>query len=403
MGPGSTIPLQVTGQGGVPASGVSAVVLNVTATNVSAATFITVYPAGGSRPTASALNTVRGWTGANSVTVGVGTGGVVDIFNNVGTTDMIADVVGFYATDATVVAMTGPNGPFGIGGEYEPVIPSRVFDSRDPTNGATGGAPVPANNAIEVGVDFGAQADPHVRAVVINLTAVAPSAAGYLASWNGTGNPPATSTLNYAVRTYAVPNMAVVPVQMVHGTPTIGIFTNAKVHVVVDVMGFFDDSTLGGLRFQPQAPQRIVDTRIGQGGATRLGPGSTTTFIPPSPPTAASTVGLAMNVTAVAPTGSTYISVWPAAVPGLGVPLVSNLNPTPGQIIPNSVYTLVGPTNGFNVYNNAGTVDLVVDVVGVFFDPTQVAGASAGRQTAVLQGKQPYQMLGSTSRAHWAG
>jgi subtilisin family serine protease len=409
MGPGSTIPLQVTGQGGVPASGVSAVVLNVTATNVSAATFITVYPAGGSRPTASALNTVRGWTGANSVTVGVGTGGVVDIFNNVGTTDMIADVVGFYAADASVFPMNAPGGgTFGIGGEYEPVIPGRVFDSRL-ANPATNGQPVPANNAVEIGVDFGPDADPHVRAVVINLTAVTPSAPGYLASWDGTGNPPATSTLNYAVGMYAVPNMAVVPVSMVSGFPTIGIFTNATVHVVVDVMGFFDDSTLGGLRFRPQAPQRIVDTRIGQ-GATRLGQGATATIVPPNPPTSASTDGLALNVTAVAPTASTYLSVWPANVPGLGVPFVSNLNAAPGQIIPNSVYTLAGPVstspgalNGaFNVFNNVGNTNIVVDVVGVFFDPTLVPGTSVGGPLASLSGRQHYQAIGSTVTRHFA-
>jgi subtilisin family serine protease len=406
MGPQSTLPLQVTGRGGVPSSGVSAVVLNVTATNVSAATFITVYPAGATRPTASALNTVKGWTGANSVTVGVGTGGVVDIFNNVGTTDMIADVVGFYAADATMVPITGPSGgPYGIGGEYQPVIPARVFDSRDPTNVATHGQPLSANHAVTVGADFGKAANFHVRALVINLTAVTPSAPGYLASWDGSGSPPGTSTLNYTPATYAVPNMAVVPVQYIGGLATIGIFTNATTHVVVDVMGFFDDSVLGGgLRFEPMAPERLVDTRVGL-AATPLGPAVTATITTGSPPTSGSSRGFALNVTAVAPTASTYLSVWPANIPGMGVPFVSNLNAAPGQIIPNSVYTLVGPLNllpgagdgAFNVYNNAGTTDLVVDLVGIFVDPTQLPGLSAGGRTASLSGRQPYQVLSSTA------
>jgi hypothetical protein len=172
IGPGAALTLQVTGRGGVPASGVSAAVLNVTATNVSAATFITVYPDGGPRPTTSTLNAVKGWTGANSVSVGVGPDGQVDIFNNVGTTDLIADVVGFYAADATVVTMTGPNGGFGVGDEYQPSVTVRVFDSRVAGEPATHGAPVPANRAVQVGVDFDPATDAHVRALVVNVTAV---------------------------------------------------------------------------------------------------------------------------------------------------------------------------------------------------------------------------------------
>jgi subtilisin family serine protease len=420
MGPGSTIALQVTGQGGVPASAVTAVVLNVTATNVSAATYITVYPAGQTRPTASALNAVPGWTGANSVTVGVGTGGQVDLFNNAGTTDLIADVVGFYAADATVVEMTGPSGPFGIGGEYEQVFPSRLFDSRDSFNPATHGAPVPAHTAVQVDVGFLPQFDSHVRAAVINLTAVTPTAPGYLATWNGAGSPPATSTLNYAVGMYAVPNLAVVPVRLVDGVPTIGVYTNATTHIIVDVLAFFDDSTaglgcpqvlpyqvcdpiawsrFGGLRFTPQAPQRIVDTRIGQ-GATRLGPTATVTVVPPSPPTAASTRGLALNVTAVTPTASTYLTVFPDHYV---LPESSNLNASPGQTIPNSVYTLLGRGGAFNIYNNAGNTDVVVDVVGVFYDPSLIPGSSVGGLRASLSERQPFRILGSQSEAHWAG
>ena len=50
MSAGQTLDLQVTGQGGVPASGVSAVVLNVTATSPTTAGFLTVFPTGVARP-----------------------------------------------------------------------------------------------------------------------------------------------------------------------------------------------------------------------------------------------------------------------------------------------------------------------------------------------------------------
>jgi subtilisin family serine protease len=138
VGAGATINLQVTGVGGntatgqlgVPASGVSAVVLNVTATNATAASFVTVYPTGVARPTASSLNFVRGWTGANLVTVGVGTGGQVSLYNNAGSVDLIADVVGYYAANASAM-----RSQFSFGSEYHPVVPRRIFDSRLPGGG----------------------------------------------------------------------------------------------------------------------------------------------------------------------------------------------------------------------------------------------------------------------------
>ena len=50
MGPGSTVDLTVTGVGGVPASGVGAVVLNVTSTGSTDPSFVTVWPTGEAAP-----------------------------------------------------------------------------------------------------------------------------------------------------------------------------------------------------------------------------------------------------------------------------------------------------------------------------------------------------------------
>ncbi|MDA8185407.1 MAG: hypothetical protein M0035_13475, partial [Actinomycetota bacterium] len=46
---GSTLPVQVAGKGGVPASGVSAVVLNVTVTDTTSGGYLTLWPTGQSR------------------------------------------------------------------------------------------------------------------------------------------------------------------------------------------------------------------------------------------------------------------------------------------------------------------------------------------------------------------
>ncbi|WP_051367059.1 S8 family peptidase [Hamadaea tsunoensis] len=371
MGPQSTISLQVTGRGGVAASGVSAVVLNVTATGATASSFLTVYPAGLPQPTTSSLNLVPGWTGANSVTVALGSGGKVNIYNHAGSTHVIADVVGYYAADSTVAATRG------TGGEYQPVIPGRIFDSR------TGpGTRLAAGEAVSVGVDFGADTNPHIRALVVNVTAVSPSADGFLTTWNDTGVRPGTSTLNYKAGDVAVPNMAIVPVgTCCGGYPSIAVYTLAASHVIVDVMGFFDDSTLGGLRFKALTPVRIADTRQGD-PVPALGPDTTATVTAPGSVATAGTEGLALNVTAVAPTASTFLSVWPSGIAGVGRPDVSNLNPAQGQIIPNAVYTLIGPADGFNVYNRAGRTDVLVDVVGTFRNPAVAGGTSTATRAA---------------------
>ena len=99
--------------GGVPAAGVGAVVLNVTAVNQSAATFLTVFPKGTPRPVASNLNPNPGIIEPNLVIAKVGADGEVSIFNNTGSVDVVADVQGWF--------------PSPLGAAYNPLVPARVL------------------------------------------------------------------------------------------------------------------------------------------------------------------------------------------------------------------------------------------------------------------------------------
>jgi hypothetical protein len=361
VGPGGTIALQVAGRGEVPASGVSAVVLNVTVTAPTTSGHITVWPSGVGMPTASSLNFVPGWTGANSVTVALGADGKVALYNSAGKTHLIADVVGYYAKDNVVVPAKG------FGGEFQPVLPERLFDSR-----ADWGFKLSAGDWLQLPVSYGEDYDPHIRALAVNVTAVDGAGNGYLTTFNGEGSPPFTSTLNFT-NTGAVPNFAVVPTGHCNNCPwpaswpIIGVYASVDVHVIVDIVGFYDDGQLAdgtndGLRFMPQTPVRIVDSRIGQGIAGALGQGSTASVSAGSLPPA--TWALSLNVTAVSPTATTFISVWPN---GLDQPTVSTLNPNRGQIVPNAAPVLLGVQDKFNVYNNAGSTHMVIDLVGTFY------------------------------------
>jgi hypothetical protein len=92
---GAEIDVTVAGVGGV-AAGAQAVILNVTATNTTADTFVTVYPEGVGRPEASSLNIMAGDTIANLVVAKVGAGGKVRLFNSSGQVHLIADVTGYF-------------------------------------------------------------------------------------------------------------------------------------------------------------------------------------------------------------------------------------------------------------------------------------------------------------------
>jgi hypothetical protein len=133
--------------------------------------------------------------------------------------------------------------------------------------------------------------------------------------------------------------------------------------VLVDITGLFDDGTLaGGMVFHPITPTRIVDTRTNLGGSGALGAGKSASFAASSV-VDGSTGALALNVTAVAPTTSTFVTLWPA---GVKMPTISTLNPAANQTVANAAIVTLGDARKFSVFNNAGTTNIVVDVAGTY-------------------------------------
>ena len=93
-------------------TGVSALVFNVTVTNPTTGSYVTLWPDGPSRPPISDLNFTAGQTVPNLVVVKLGNSATVDIYNALGNTDLVMDLVGFYGT--TVPAPAGPTGAFSL-------------------------------------------------------------------------------------------------------------------------------------------------------------------------------------------------------------------------------------------------------------------------------------------------
>ena len=105
---GGVLTVDVLGRGGVPADGVSAVVLNVTAVAPSAAGHLSVFPCG-STPQSSSLNYVAGSVVANEVIAKVSSRGRVCVFS-FAESHLVVDVVGYIgeATDDSAGGATPP-------------------------------------------------------------------------------------------------------------------------------------------------------------------------------------------------------------------------------------------------------------------------------------------------------
>ena len=352
--------LAVGGRGGVPAADVSAVVLNVTGVGATRATHMKVYPAGQSFPTASTLNLPPGGTRANLVTVPLGAAGKVSVYNDAGLVNVVVDVLGFYAASATP-----PAGTSGIGDQFYLVDPTRIFDSR-----LDGGALFPGEEVV-LGADFDPATNQAVKALAMNVTAVNPTAAGHLIVWDGSDPVPTASNLNF-VKGQVVPNMAVVPTQpdASDGVPTFTFKNVSKgsTHVLVDIVGVYEAGQTSGLRFRPLPPTRILDTRNGTGSVKQpLGSASTRSFTAPGAVAGDPTAALVANTIAIAPTMATYLTVWAddPDFPDRPAP-ASNLNASPGEVVANATVTPMGPGNRYNIYNNKGLTNTVMDVTGSF-------------------------------------
>ena len=346
---GSTTRLQVAGAAGVPASGVSAVVLNLTAVTTTSQGYFTMYPNGVARPTASSINFPKGWTGANMVTVPVGADGKVALYNYGGAAHAVVDVLGWYWQDADQA----------LGSQLLPIGDAiRLYDSRTDGDALAGGDFVDLT-----GIFGGPEESAQVSELVVTVTAVGATRPGVLTAWSGVGTRPKASTVNYEPKVIA-PNMAIVSAGQTDDGAGFRISnTGGTVDVVVDLVGIhFTDSPFG-LRFTPRtAPTRILDTRKGTGLSGAFGPAQTRTLNGSSVANE-DTFALVANTTGVLPTKQTYLSVW-AAEPDAVRPDASILNVNPGLVRSVSTYAPVSYTGRTRLYNNAGSMHVVMDVAG---------------------------------------
>jgi hypothetical protein len=367
---GTTTTFSPLGRAGVPSTGVLAVAVNITTTGSSEDSYLTAWQADEPRPALTTLSSASEYSVNNLAIVPVSAAGEVSIYYRAGSTHLVVSVVG-YVTEAD--ATTG-------GATYAPLSSVRILDTRDGTGAGIGLVAADSITDVQVAGRGGVPAS-GATAIAVNLGSTSASTNGYLTAWPSGTTRPNTSSMNVAGGD-STQKLVIVPLG---ANGKISIFNRlAATHLFGDVMGYFKDPATAGSgdTFVPVTAARIMDSRNGTGGrSTPLVGGSSyalqVTGVAGIPRTGADAV--AVSITA---TNSSIDGYLVAYSNGLPRPTgVSTLDTTPAQNVTNLALVQPGADGKIALYNNAGTTDIVIDVVGYFtysFDaPSTAAPALA--------------------------
>jgi hypothetical protein len=297
----------------------------VTVVDPVAAGYVTVFPCGSPMPEASSLNFVAGQTVPNAVLTRAGSRSSVCVYTSAAT-HLIVDVAGHAPA----------------GSALQPVTPWRALDTR-----ATGRARAGVERRVRVDRPRSVPAD--AAAVMVNVTAVNPTADGYVTVYPCGRARPEASSVNFAAG-QTVPNAVLAKVG---SNSSICLWSSVDTDLIVDVNGSLSRSA----SLKPTDPVRVYDSR----SSGRRAAGSVTQ-VPISGlggvPGSAST--MVLNVTATDSTSSGYVTVFAC---GESVPDSSNLNFAVGQTVANAVVTGVGSRSSVCVFTSA-QAHIIVDVNG---------------------------------------
>jgi hypothetical protein len=208
---------------------IAAAVLNLTAVSPDGAGFATVVGPDDNPMAISTLNFEPRFAAvANQVTSTVGADGSIVVYTS-RSVHLLVDLMGFY-TEGTSVP-----------GGYTPVTSRRLMDTRPP--GHTGNASFDVVSGLwDLGIASTAGVPTSAAAVVLNVTALAPGRAGYVAMWPDGQGPTGSSNLNLD-RGDVRANAVTVGLGANLG---VNIFTDTDASILVDVSGWFSSPYVAG-------------------------------------------------------------------------------------------------------------------------------------------------------------
>ncbi len=360
------IPLTVSiagGSSGVPLSA-SAVALNITAVNPTGWGYFTVYPTGVVAPVASSVNFSSSTNAqANFVQVPLGNSGSINIMAGDASSDLLVDVVGYYAPQSSSAGL------------YNPVSPTRIVDTRLPASSTNpnGGQFLNAGQSLTVqatGAAGGLIPASGVEAVAVNITVTDTTAqGGYLVAYPANlTTVPTSSNLNFGAGE-SVPNRAIVQLSP-SGAFKITV-ENSGADIIIDVGGYFTTSSNStGYSFHALSPVRIVDSRTYPPPTYQL-EGKTLTsnsivnvqvsnYGNDGVPSTAQALSANVTVTDTVSTGG-YLTVFPESS---SAPVASDLNWSSGETVANATITKLSTSGALSLESFNSATDAIVDVNG---------------------------------------
>ncbi len=228
------------------------------------------------------------------------------------------------------------------------------------------------------GTSAGVPLTPTATAVALNVTVIAPTAAGYVTVYPGGEAVPLASTVNFA-KDQTVAHFTVVGLS---SKGTVTVYNSAgDTNIAVDVLGWYSSSTGGsstgssGMYYIPVTPQRICDTRSGNPShlsgialtqcqsRTLQYNGVLSIKVDGIAGIPASAGAVVMNVTATDAASPGYVTAWPGGNPRY---VTSSLNVVKGLVSANQIVVEPDASGNISFYNSTDSVNLIVDVEGYF-------------------------------------
>jgi subtilisin family serine protease len=339
LGSGRVADVAVAGTHGVPA-GATAALVSLSTSSASAVSGVTAYPTGAHLPASTVLNTRPGLPTANLVAVPLGLGGKIRLRNAIGNVTVGVDLQGYYTKGLE-------------GSTFVPVAPHRVLDTR------RAGGPLAAGTTRDL-APGGVPAD--ATAVALQVTAVAPSAAGRLTVFPRPTGTAVPATVNLAL-SKGVDTTTMVVSKLSSGSLRLAT-TGAGSNVVVDLLGWYVPSN--GAAFVPVSPVKVLDTRLGLGVAKGKVPagGIRDLKVAGVGSVPADATSVVINLTGLDAVHRTFFSAYATPLSGSTVPTVTDVNVATGAVTANLAVIPIGRNGSVRFRNAAAPSDLAGYVTG---------------------------------------
>ncbi|MEV0809800.1 hypothetical protein [Micromonospora sp. NPDC050200] len=362
-GAASTTVFPVLGAGGVPATGVSSVMVRIATLAPTAPTFLIMWPDGQTKPVTTTLSVGTGEDLSTMAAVDVGDNGKIAVFNNAGKTGIVVEVQGYFKSSLG-----------STGGGFVPLQHARLIDTRSGTGTSAGALAAGASRTITL---TGGVIPAGAAAAAVNVATPNATTAGWLAvaPAGGTARP----LMNYesgSTHTFAPLKLSA------DGKVTVTNKGPAAVDLMMHVEGYWSASPTQGAGYH-NVGKRLLNTRTA-GAGLPLAAGATVD-VQVSGTNGLPTRGVAgaqLGVT-VTPEAAGYLKAWPVGQTEASLTLMDF---KAGAWRSQGMIVKPGTDGKIRFRNGSGsTIHFIVDLQGWYADTIPQVPIAKSTRVSVMQ------------------